>query len=87
MQPLHAFASLYASVSVLGINAASCHNCPSMTWPPDAQEVLSSSSSVAVGKRWSDQDAKAAADALVAAAISKGTLDNVTAIVCLLPWD
>ena len=53
-----------------------------MTCALDVQEVLSSSTSVAAGKRWSGQDAKAAADALVAAATQKGTLDNVTAIVC-----
>ena len=31
--------------------------------------------------------AKAAADALVAEALSAGALDNVTAVVCALQWD
>ena len=50
------------------------------------QEVLGVSSMAKAGRRLSDQDAKVAADSLVSAAISKGTMDNVTAIVCLLPW-
>ena len=31
--------------------------------------------------------AKAASEALVAAALQRGTLDNVTALVTLLQWD
>lgn len=37
-------------------------------------------------KTFSDLHAKSAADTLVVEALHKGTMDNVSAIVCLLPW-
>lgn len=51
------------------------------------QKVLKTSFTAKSGRQYSDQDAKRAADSLVSSAVKQGTLDNVTAVVCLLPWD
>lgn len=51
------------------------------------QKVLTGSSARTAGRRFTDQDARSAADVLVSDAVEKGTLDNVTVIVCLLPWN
>lgn len=69
--------------------SASLNNFPSTTDDGGllVQKVITSSPSRISGRRFTDQDARSAADILVFDALKKGTMDNVTVIVCLLPWN
>ena len=51
------------------------------------QKALTCSLASSSGRRFTDHDARSAADVLMSEAVKKGTLDNVTVIVCLFPWN
>ena len=50
------------------------------------QDSLRESTKFWAQSSYSDMHAKSAADTLTVKALQKGTMDNVTAVVCLLPW-
>ena len=52
----------------------------------NTQGSLKESTTCWAHKSFSDMHAKSAADTLIVKALQKGTMDNVSAVVCLLPW-